>query len=82
VASLSPSPFPFPFASPDTEDAEALALAARYLIQASTTTATWLLGGRVAPEEASLLESLRDSLHAGATLCDGLLDLTDHVSRR
>jgi hypothetical protein len=63
------------FAPPDADETAALAVAARYLGRAGTSAGSRLLGLRLDPGEAALVESLRDSLLAGAALCDGVLDL-------
>ncbi len=63
------------FVLPDTDEAAALAVAARYLSRAGTSAGSRLLGLRIDPGEAAFMESMRDSLLAGAALCDGLLDI-------
>jgi len=63
------------FVPPDIDEAAALAVAARYLSRAGTAAGSRLLGLRIDPNEATLIEATRDSLLAGAALCDGLLDL-------
>lgn len=63
------------FVPPDVDEAVALAAAARYLSRAGTAAGSRLLGLRIDPNEATLIEATRDSLLAGAALCDGLLDL-------
>jgi hypothetical protein len=64
-----------PIPAPTAAEAEALRLAAAYLNRAGTRTASLLLAQWSPPAVAAPLESLRDSLLAGAALCDGLLDL-------
>jgi len=59
---------------PNAAEAAALAVAATFLRRSGTSLASLLLVAPP-PAEAALLESVRDSLLAGAALCDGLLDL-------
>ena len=68
-----------PFPPPTPAEVAALANAACYLKRAGTGAASRLLAGWMAPDQIALLEALRDQFLAGAALCDGLLDLTDHV---
>ena len=70
-----------PFAPPTPMEAVALARAAAYLGRAGTEAASRLLGTWAVPDEAALLETLRDQLLAGAALCDGLLDLAADAGR-
>ncbi len=75
------APPPFPFLAPSAAEAEALTLAATYLSRAGPRIGSIFLAQWSPPEVAVVLESLRDSLLAGAALCDGLLDLANQGVR-
>ena len=78
---MAGSTFPYGLIPPDPGEAEALARVAAYLARAGTAAASRLLAGWSDPGEAALLEDLRDSLLAGAALCDGILDLVGELRR-
>ena len=65
---------------PTDEQAAALRIAAEYLTLVGTQTATSLLGCPPLHDDTQLLASVSSSLLTGAALCEGLVELSEHLA--